>query len=229
MTVDTHVHFFVPGLSYGWARGRHFDGTPQSYDAVRQGAAIVVEAGVDAGSELDEARAIGRLARAHEWIRGFVAPLCAGPAIRDELGSLVVGYRTTPHEATLIDAGALPVDLLSATGSWDAALALARANPDQTIVLDHCGGDVGVAGWTTFATAASLLQNVVVKASAAPPLEVIERVLDLFGADRVMFGSDWPVTSDPGGQVAAILGASTGEQNAVLFGTAERVYGVRGG
>lgn len=229
MTLDSHVHFFVPGLSYAWARGRHFEGAPQGYDAVRPGAAIVVEAGVDAGSELDEARAIGRLALAHEWIRGFVAPLSAASAAQDELGALVVGYRTTPHAPSLGAAGALPVDLLAGSRSWDAALALAAANPDRVVVLDHCGGDAGAEGWDAFVAGAARLPNTVVKVSAAPSLDVIERVLNLFGADRAMFGSDWPVTADPRGQLDVVLGASAGEERAVLSGTAERVYGVSGG
>lgn len=229
MTLDSHVHFFVPGLSYGWAKGTHFDGTPQGYDAVRAGGVIVVEAGVDAGSELDEARAIGRLALAHEWIRGFVAPLASAPAVRDEVGALVVGYRTTPNVQSLEAAGPFAVDLLLRSGSWDAALALAAANPDRVIVLDHCGGDAGDEGWDVFAAAAARLPNTVIKVSAAPSLDVIQRVLDLFGADRAMFGSDWPVTADPLGQRAALVGASEADERAVLSGTAERVYGVSGG
>ena len=233
MTVlDSHVHFFVPGLAYGWTKGRHLDGSPLGYDAVRPGAVIVVEAGVDAGSELDEARGMARLASAHDWILGFVAPLTAGPAIRDELGALVVGFRTAAGAAPLEAAGALPVDLLSARNSWDAGLAAAAASPERLIVFDHCGGDAGAAGWRDFATSASQLPNTVMKVSARPSLDVIECVLDLFGADRAMFGSDWPVTSDPCGQlstVLAALGASAEERRAVLAGTAQRVYGVPGG
>jgi len=227
--LDSHVHFFVPGLSYGWAKGRHFDGPPPAYDAVRPGAAIVVEAGVDAGGELDEARGMARLAAAHDWILGFVAPLSAGPAVRDELGALVVGYRTTPAAASLGAAEHLPVDLLMSRDSWDAGLAIAAGSPDRAIVLDHGGGDAGADGWREFARSAAGIPNVIVKVSASPSLQVIERVLDLFGAERAMFGSDWPVTPDPGGQLATLLGAlgaSPGERRAVLTGTAERVYGV---
>jgi L-fucono-1,5-lactonase len=56
-------------------------------------------------------------------------------------------------------------------------------------------------------------------------------VLSCFGADRVMFGSDWPVC-ELAGSYAEVLeltremlcGATESEREAVLSGTARRVY-----
>jgi L-fuconolactonase len=56
-------------------------------------------------------------------------------------------------------------------------------------------------------------------------------VLGAFGPDRLMFGSDWPVStlSASYGQVMAAARALTSdlsqdEQDAIFHGTAERVY-----
>ncbi|MPZ96415.1 MAG: amidohydrolase family protein, partial [Propionibacteriales bacterium] len=60
---------------------------------------------------------------------------------------------------------------------------------------------------------------------------VVDRVLELFGPDRVLWGSDWPVcelaASYPGvldATRATIGGLSAAEQQAVLGGNARRVY-----
>jgi L-fuconolactonase len=59
--------------------------------------------------------------------------------------------------------------------------------------------------------------------------------LELFGPDRLMFGSDWPVCQLAGsyGQVhhlfdTAISSLSTAEQDALRGGTALRLYGLQG-
>lgn len=61
------------------------------------------------------------------------------------------------------------------------------------------------------------------------------RVLAAFGAERVMFGSDWPVCDLAGGYggalsvaEAALVGCGADERVAVLGGTARRVYGLSG-
>jgi L-fuconolactonase len=61
-------------------------------------------------------------------------------------------------------------------------------------------------------------------------------VLDAFGADRVMVGSDWPVcllASDYGAVMALarslVASLSETERAEVLGGTAARVYQIRGG
>jgi L-fuconolactonase len=58
-------------------------------------------------------------------------------------------------------------------------------------------------------------------------------VLDLFGANRVMAASNWPVVLLGGnfgevwsGIVALIEGLKASERQMVLGGTAERIYGL---
>lgn len=59
----------------------------------------------------------------------------------------------------------------------------------------------------------------------------VEHLLACFGPDRLLFGSDWPVSLRAGGYAATVTAAralvaelSESEQHAVLAGTAERVY-----
>ncbi len=89
------------------------------------------------------------------------------------------------------------------------ALALARACPEVQFVLDHCGvPDVkgkSFDPWRTNLRAIASLPNVACKLSgivayADPAAWTVDdlrpyamHVLDSFGADRVVWGSDWPV------------------------------------
>ena len=59
----------------------------------------------------------------------------------------------------------------------------------------------------------------------------IDALLGLFGPDRLLWGSDWPVVELAGGydrwreiSLAALAGLSAAERAAVLGGTAERLY-----
>ncbi len=63
---------------------------------------------------------------------------------------------------------------------------------------------------------------------------VLDVALEAFGADRLMFGSDWPMTTSVGGYPAAlavveglVAELSAHEQRAVWSDTATRVYGKR--
>jgi len=110
----------------------------------------------------------------------------------------------------------------------DGAL-LADQCPDVLFVLDHCGNaDVRArdrSGWERGMAEAARRPNVVCKvsgivASARPgqwtpgDLEpIIARTVELFGIDRVMFGSDWPVCT-----LAATLREWVGALHEVITG-----------
>jgi L-fuconolactonase len=135
------------------------------------------------------------------------------------------------------------------------AVAAARAVPSLMFVLDHLGnpevtaGADGVDGvdggdrvddaWAAAIGDLGRLDNVVCKLSGAhtSPVSAVallpwfSTVLAAFGPDRLMFGSDWPVSSlvAPYGEIAAayrslISALSPSEQHAILDGTARRVY-----
>jgi predicted TIM-barrel fold metal-dependent hydrolase len=129
------------------------------------------------------------------------------------------------------------------------ARALAQACPDTHFVLDHCGvPDIAGGGldpWRNEIRALAGLPNVTCKLSGllaycAPgdaSYEAIEpyvaHTIDCFGAQRMLWGSDWPVVDLANGlpdwiavtrRILDSLGAD--EAAAIASGTAARVYGV---
>lgn len=77
--------------------------------------------------------------------------------------------------------------------------------------------------------------QVVIETSWPPTMALLqpERVLALIrrhGADRVVFGSDWPM-ANPGAEIEAIraLGLSGDEEEAILGGNLARILGIDGG
>jgi L-fuconolactonase len=133
------------------------------------------------------------------------------------------------------------------------AVATARSAPSLTFVLDHLGnpdveGDFRASGGVDPAWAAAIadlgrLDNVVCKLSGAHSSPVsaaslrpwFDVALRAFGPDRLMFGSDWPVSSlaAPYGEIAGvyrslIASLTPDEQHAILDGTATRVYRLGG-
>ncbi|WP_344791662.1 amidohydrolase family protein [Gryllotalpicola daejeonensis] len=122
---------------------------------------------------------------------------------------------------------------------------LAAALPELTVVIDHLakppfGGPDWNAWATEFARAAAQ-PNTVAKVSGlhaagfAHPVETVrpawDLALEVFGPDRLMYGSDWPMTAAGSGygstrqQLGALIGElSPAEQRAVYETTARRVY-----
>lgn len=127
------------------------------------------------------------------------------------------------------------------------AATLAKACPDVQFVLDHCGVPNVKAReldpWRGYMRDIAALPNVACKVSGvvayADPVvwtvddlrPFVEHAIDVFGWNRVVWGSDWPVctlTADLSRWVAAtralIAGTSEGEQERLLFRNAERIY-----
>ena len=149
---------------------------------------------------------------------------------------------------TVADAG-LAYDLIVKPHQLSAATYAAGAVPDLRFVLDHAGkpaiADSGLNAWAGPLRELSGLPNVACKLSglvteAAPGARVADIapyadvVLNAFGPDRLMFGSDWPVcllVNDYGDVVhlalALVSGLSAHEQAAVFGATAARVYAIR--
>jgi predicted TIM-barrel fold metal-dependent hydrolase len=163
--------------------------------------------------------------------------------------------RTDTFRANLRKFGplGLPFDMVLFARQLGIGLELARACPDTKLVLDHCGnpdiaaGPSAVAPWRAGLEALAAMPNVVIKlsgvyANVAPGtanLETVrpyvEQVIETFGPDRCLWGSDWPVVDTKGGDLpdwiaafrAILAGYSEDEQAAMAYGTAERVYRVR--
>jgi L-fuconolactonase len=140
-------------------------------------------------------------------------------------------------------------DIVARPHQLPAAVTAARSVPGLAFVLDHLGGppvgtepaDPAAASgpWADAIRSLALLPNVTCKLSGAhsdPALAsdlrpYYETVLAAFGPDRLMFGSDWPMST-----LAASYGdvldlyreltdqLSPAEQDAIFVATARRIY-----
>jgi L-fuconolactonase len=141
------------------------------------------------------------------------------------------------------DAG-LVYDLLTVPSQLEAAIETVRALPELQFVVDHLSKPPIASGelepWASRIRALAAHENVACKLSgmvteadwSAWTVEDLrpyaEVVLDAFGADRVMFGSDWPVCllAASYGEVvrAAEQLTSVHERDRIFGGTARRIY-----
>ncbi|MDP2782680.1 amidohydrolase [Devosia sp.] len=125
---------------------------------------------------------------------------------------------------------------------------LAERAPDVTFILDHCGvPDVTGAGldpWRQHISNIAKLPNMVTKISgivaySGPDWSVdtirpyVEHIIESFGWDRVVWGSDHPVVTLTGSLTRwveathqIIKGASEDEKARLLHANAERIYKV---
>ncbi len=126
---------------------------------------------------------------------------------------------------------------------------LAAAIPDLTLVIDHlakppiASGDLSV--WRASMARAAAHDNVFAKVSgldtaAGSPdwtpdtlRPAFDAALELFGADRLLYGGDWPVSRLGGGYTrqhaafeALTAPLSPAERDAIRAGTATRAYGL---
>ncbi len=130
------------------------------------------------------------------------------------------------------------------------AAQLARACPDVRFVLDHCGVPDVAGGafesWAADMTALASFENINVKmsgitaycapgtANAQTVSPYLDHVLSVFGAGRIVWGSDWPVVN-LGATLpnwldiseAMFAGLSVDEAAAIRFRNAERIYRVQ--
>ena len=151
--------------------------------------------------------------------------------------------------AAVEDAG-LIYELLVRPHQLPAAIKAASQYPQLTFVLDHCGKPPVATGelepWASRIRALAALPNVVCKLSGLvteddwtrqpDPVSLApyaEAVIEAFGPERLMFGSDWPVCllAAEYGQVTDVAKELTAgldaERRAAVFDTTAReVYGI---
>lgn len=141
----------------------------------------------------------------------------------------------------------LPFDLCVRAHQLDEVVDLVARHPEQTMVLDHVGkprvGDPeALEPWRRTLARLASYPGVAVKLSglatelipgagldAARPY--VQEVLELFGPERCMFGSDWPVMTVATSYAEwralvgdVLAGLPRADLDAVLGGTARRVY-----
>ena len=141
----------------------------------------------------------------------------------------------------------LVYDLLVRSRELPSALALARRLPDTRFVIDHVAKPPIASGalepWASRIAPFRELEHVACKVSGmvteadwstwttADLQPYVDHVLEVFGPDRLLFGSDWPVcllaaSYDQVFEAARATLASLGDQDRakVFGGTAARVY-----
>jgi L-fuconolactonase len=146
----------------------------------------------------------------------------------------------------VLDAAGLPFDLMIRPAHFQAARDAARDHPSLQFVLDHLGKPSIASGelepWASGLRALAAEPNIACKLSglqilASPDWSYeelapyIDVALQAFGPSRLIFGSDWPVSSQAARYsrvceiaLAACSALSGQERAAVLAGNARDIY-----
>lgn len=158
-----------------------------------------------------------------------------------------LGRSDVRHGLQAVANRGLAFDLLIRPREIPASIALAKAMPGLRLVVDHIakpaiasnGYDVWAGPFADFADLANVsckLSGMVTEAnfskwSAADLKPYFDHALSVFGSDRLMVGSDWPVclvATDYAGSINlvrdAIAHLDPAAQHAVLFETANAFY-----
>ena len=256
MIIDAHQHFWDPvAADYPWMAGeparlrRRFG--PEDLEPILREHGVAGTVVVQATHSLDETRALLELATATAFVLGVVGWLDLTHDVPGQLGELdgpLVGVRhqaqDEPDPAWLLrddvqrglaavgEAG-LVYDLLVRTRELPAAIETVKRHPEMTFVLDHAAkrpqDDVA---WAASVGALAELPNVACKLSGLvtewDPAGTAERALRWFGAERCLFGSDWPVCTLAAsyGETLELVRSVVRPEEAddVLGGTAIRTY-----
>jgi L-fuconolactonase len=148
-----------------------------------------------------------------------------------------------------VGASGRPFDLCITAGQLDEVIALVSRCPDVTFVLDHCGKpairDDAYDGWARDLERLASHERVSCKISglltearedqrsADQLARWIGRARECFGAARLLYGSDWPVSTLGGGAekwrsiVDAVTATWTEAERRALFAdNASRIYGL---
>ena len=148
-----------------------------------------------------------------------------------------------------VAAAGLVYDLVVLPSQLPAAAAAAAAVPELTFVLDHLGKPPVAAGelqpWARRVAELAARPNTACKLSglvteadwsrwtSAGLRPFADTVLEAFGPDRLMFGSDWPVCTLAAGYPEVLAAAreltsalGSAERAAVFGATAARIYGL---
>ncbi len=151
-------------------------------------------AAIDIGKRIANLQRQGRLVGLRVMAQDQPAAWLADPALRAQFGAMA-------------DAG-LALDLLVRPQHLAVSADLAARFPELRMIIDHCAkpeiATAGLASWREAIAPAAERSNVSCKLSgliteAAPGEPVaalapyVETALDLFGPERLVWGSDWPV------------------------------------
>lgn len=277
--IDTHIHLLEPDrFTYEWTKGfPALTGRFDLSDYQKASADTGIQAGVfmevDCEESADEARYFCSLAEqpgcliqavvaaarpespdfernleamAHPRLTGIRRVLHTQP---DELSQSALFRENVSH----VGAHGLSFDLCVLQRQLPLALALVRACPQTTFILDHCGvpeisandapAGVGFLAWEKSIRALAAEPNVNGKISgitayAPEPLRTaqglrpyIDTMLEAFGPSRLVWGGDWPVVNLGNGLLAwsnitrELLSELTPDERTLILSTnAKKIY-----
>jgi L-fuconolactonase len=234
MKIDSHQHFWnYSEAEYPWIpkdSPLHRDWLPADLQPLLAKTGIEGSIAVQARQTVEESRWLLNLADHYPLIKGVVGWVdLRSEKVEEQLAGLskhpkFVGVRhVVQYEPDVnfmlrpefqrglgkLKQFKLTYDILIYPKQLPAAIALAKAFPDQPFVLDHIAKplikDGIVSPWREQIRELATLRNVLCKVSGmvteANPANwkpadfkpYLDVVFDAFGEDRLMFGSDWPV------------------------------------
>ncbi|MEP6996018.1 MAG: amidohydrolase family protein [Betaproteobacteria bacterium] len=168
------------------------------------------------------------------------------PMLQDLPDSSWIARPEVQPALTALPALGLRLDALVTPRELKPLLATLVRHPDLAVVIDHCAKpDIARGAWQPWADdlaaiarrtgAYCKLSGVVTEAGAGWSVEALRRyvahVLEAFGTDRVLWGSDWPVLTLAasyadwiGASDALLSGLTVAERDAIYGGNARRFY-----
>lgn len=240
----------------------HRDYLPADIVPEMQAAGIAYSVLIEADGSLAETAWMLDLAQRFPHIAGVVGWVdLAAPNVEDTLDQLVreplfKGIRLITDEWQPLRHGLcalaernLTCDVLPRAGMLPGVVKMLRAHPETRFVVNHLAGQAlipgGVLAFTEQLRPLAELPNVWMKFSAIQGLaepkpisvEMLQPYLDsalaLFGAQRLLFASDWPVSTlhGPYAECIAVMRAATAmlsrDEQAWIWGqTAIKTYGL---
>lgn len=155
--------------------------------------------------------------------------------------------RTFIENVRILQSYGLSFDICVLARQLPIAISLVRECPGVTFILDHCGGpqvkEKALDPWRAQIREIAGLHNVFCKVSGlvayADPVNwtpedlrpFVDHIIECFGWDRVIFGSDWPVCTLSASlkrwvETLAFLtqGANESERNKLFYANAGRIY-----
>jgi L-fuconolactonase len=208
---------------------------------------------VEAANRTTEIPWLLELTAEYDWIAGVIGWMSEAdqtvvphPKLRGaRIPALVSGE--IPRLPKPISDYGLACDLLMTPESYPQALALVQSYSDISFVIEHFGGANPTLGghsrWAEQIGPLAQEPNVTLKVAGyltsanSRPLSVetlrgyIDESVRLFGADRLMYGSDWPICTREGmyqDTISILRAAMThlrpDEQAQIIGGTARRIY-----
>jgi L-fuconolactonase len=140
---------------------------------------------------------------------------------------------------SVLEERGLSFDLVLRQDQWAAALVVAEQHPDLTLILNHLGNPpsdvLSFERWQAWLLEMSAFPNVNAKYSGLTnyphAVSIAIKAVEAFGLERLMFGSDWPISVKSDGysaQLHATLELIKMEMTPFWADNASRIYRLDG-